>query len=51
MMDQTKVNKVLELKHITKKFGDFVANDDISLTVGRGEIHALLAKTGLENPL
>jgi general nucleoside transport system ATP-binding protein len=46
MMDQMKVNKVLELKHITKKFGDFVANDDISLTVGRGEIHALLGENG-----
>jgi simple sugar transport system ATP-binding protein len=46
MMNQTKVEKVLELKHITKKFGDFVANDDISLTVGRGEIHALLGENG-----
>ena len=45
-MNQTKVEKVLELKHITKKFGDFVANDDISLTVGRGEIHALLGENG-----
>jgi ABC-type uncharacterized transport system ATPase subunit len=46
MMNQAKVEKVLELKHITKKFGDFIANDDISLTVGRGEIHALLGENG-----
>ncbi|WP_188205361.1 ABC transporter ATP-binding protein [Desemzia incerta] len=45
-MKQTRVEKVLELKNITKKFGDFVANDDISLTIRRGEIHALLGENG-----
>ncbi len=38
--------KVLEMKKITKKFGDFVANDGIDLTVHKGEIHALLGENG-----
>lgn len=41
-----RVENVLELKNITKKFGDFVANDNINLKVGRGEIHALLGENG-----
>lgn len=45
-MEQKRVEKVLELKHITKRFGNFVANDDVSLTVRRGEIHALLGENG-----
>ncbi|WP_417204355.1 ABC transporter ATP-binding protein [Acetoanaerobium sticklandii] len=34
------------MKSITKKFGDFVANDNIDLTVHRGEVHALLGENG-----
>lgn len=34
------------MKAITKKFGDFIANDAISLTVHRGEVHALLGENG-----
>lgn len=45
-MEQKRIENVLELKHITKRFGHFVANDDISLTVRRGEIHALLGENG-----
>ncbi|MGT2932729.1 ABC transporter ATP-binding protein [Streptococcus catagoni] len=37
---------VIEMKGITKKFGDFVANDHINLTVRKGEIHALLGENG-----
>ncbi|GHJ50340.1 ABC transporter [Catellatospora sp. TT07R-123] len=36
----------LELRGITKRFGDLVANDNISLTVEPGEIHALLGENG-----
>ncbi len=36
----------LELRHITKKFGSLVANDDISFFVEKGEIHALLGENG-----
>ena len=38
--------KAIEMKGITKKFGDFVANDSIDLTVHKGEIHALLGENG-----
>lgn len=38
--------KVVEMKQITKKFGNFVANDSIDLTVHKGEVHALLGENG-----
>ena len=38
--------KVIEMREITKKFGDFVANDHINLEVKKGEIHALLGENG-----
>jgi hypothetical protein len=34
---------VLELRGITKQFPGCLANDHIDLTIGRNEIHALLA--------
>ncbi|MFT8837988.1 ABC transporter ATP-binding protein [Liquorilactobacillus satsumensis] len=37
---------VVEIKHITKKFGDYKANDDISLQLKKGEILALLGENG-----
>ncbi|WP_159543959.1 ABC transporter ATP-binding protein [Streptococcus halichoeri] len=37
---------VIEMKEITKTFGDFVANDHINLSVRKGEIHALLGENG-----
>ena len=37
---------VIEMKEITKKFGDFVANDHINLSIQKGEIHALLGENG-----
>ncbi|MDO5100118.1 MAG: ABC transporter ATP-binding protein [Eubacteriales bacterium] len=37
---------VIEMNHITKKFGDFKANDDITLQLRKGEIHALLGENG-----
>ena len=38
--------KVVEMKSITKKFGNFVDNDNINLTVHKGEVHALLGENG-----
>ncbi|MDO9578447.1 MAG: ABC transporter ATP-binding protein [Candidatus Cloacimonadales bacterium] len=37
---------VVEMKNITKKFGDFTANNKINLTVYKGEVHALLGENG-----
>lgn len=39
-------NPVVQMRGITKKFGDFTANDSIDLTVHQGEIHALLGENG-----
>lgn len=36
----------LRLEGISKRFGDFVANDNIDLSVSRGTIHALLGENG-----
>lgn len=40
------MENVIEMNHITKMFGDFKANDDITLQVRKGEIHALLGENG-----
>ena len=36
----------IELKNITKTFGSIVANKDVNLTVGRGEILSILGENG-----
>jgi ABC-type uncharacterized transport system ATPase subunit len=36
----------LELRGITKRFGDLIANDGIDFDVRRGEVHALLGENG-----
>ena len=38
--------KVVELRNIVKKFGNFAANDGVQLTVHKGEIHAVLGENG-----
>jgi simple sugar transport system ATP-binding protein len=38
--------KVVELKNITKKFGQLTANNNINLTIYKGEVHALLGENG-----
>lgn len=36
----------VELRHITKRFGQMLATDGVDLTVQEGEIHALLGENG-----
>ncbi|TGV03486.1 ATP-binding cassette domain-containing protein, partial [Mesorhizobium sp. M00.F.Ca.ET.186.01.1.1] len=40
------VKKVVEMRGITKRFPGIVANDNITLSVKQGEIHALLGENG-----
>ena len=40
------MQELLRMEHISKRFGDFYANRDISLTVGRGEVLTLLGENG-----
>ena len=37
---------MLELRNITKTFGSVVANDNVSLTVHKGTIHAIVGENG-----
>ena len=37
---------VIEMRHITKVFPGIIANDDITLQLKKGEIHALLGENG-----
>lgn len=37
---------IIEMLHITKEFPGIIANDDITLQVKKGEIHALLGENG-----
>ncbi len=40
------MNNVIEMLHITKIFPGIIANDDITLQLKKGEIHALLGENG-----
>ncbi len=37
---------IIEMRHITKRFPGIVANDDVSLSINKGEIFALLGENG-----
>jgi ABC-type uncharacterized transport system ATPase subunit len=38
--------KVVEIKNLTKKFGEFVANDNITMHANKGEILAIVGENG-----
>ena len=40
------MSTILQTKDLTKKFGDFTANDKINLTVEEGEIKAIVGENG-----
>jgi ABC-type uncharacterized transport system ATPase subunit len=40
------VTAAVDMRGITKRFGDVVANDHVDLTVAPGEVHALLGENG-----
>ncbi len=42
----TKNNIILEVKNITKTFGDITANDNVSIKVKKGTIHAIAGENG-----
>lgn len=48
MQQQSRSEKdtLLEARGLTKRFGDILANDDVDLTLNKGEIHALLGENG-----
>ena len=37
---------LIEARHIVKRFGSNTANDDVSIAIMPGEIHALLGENG-----
>ena len=41
----------IEMLHITKRFPGIIANDDITLQLRHGEIHALLGENGAGHQL
>lgn len=46
MNNNDSINKVIKVENLTKKFGDFVAVDNISFEVGKGEIFGFLGANG-----
>ena len=37
---------IVEMRHITKRFPGIIANSDVSISVRRGEVYALLGENG-----
>lgn len=39
-------NKILEMKNIVKKYGDFIAVDNVNFSMQKGEIVAIIGPSG-----
>ena len=37
---------MIEVSHFTKRYGDFVAVDDLSFSIGKGEIFGFIGPNG-----
>lgn len=46
MTDKGRNDVIVEMKHIDMRFGGVHALDDVSLTLRRGEVHALMGENG-----
>jgi ABC-2 type transport system ATP-binding protein len=46
LKEEDKMNPIIEVKNFTKKYGDFVAVNDISFHVEEGNIFAFLGPNG-----
>ena len=40
------MDEILRMEHISKQFGGFYANRDVTFTVRKGEVHTLLGENG-----
>jgi len=40
------MENVIEARHLTKKFGNLIAVDDVSLSIKKGELFGLLGPNG-----
>lgn len=40
------MEELLRMEHISKRFGNFYANQDINFSVAKGEVHTLLGENG-----
>ena len=41
---------MIEVRNLTKKYGDHLAVNDLSFTIEKGKIYGLLRRTARENP-
>ncbi len=44
--EETSSTPIIELRHVSKRFGDFKAVDDVSLQVAQGELFSILGGSG-----
>jgi len=46
LKDKEEDNMTLQLQHVTKKYKDFTAVDDLNFTIEKGEIFGLIGQNG-----